>query len=279
MAYDLTKLARLLHVKQLGEKVKQQITALTGRVKNLEDAGGEPNIIESIKVNGTAQTITNKAVDIAVPTKTSQLTNDSGYQTEAQVNAKISATYKPGGSKEFSALPTPAANVLGMVYNVTDAFTTTATFVEGAGKTHPAGTNVVVVQDGSAYKFDVLSGFVDLTPYVVKETGKGLSTNDYTTAEKNKLAGLSNYAHPSHTAKSSGLYKVTIDAQGHVSAATAAVKADITALGIPAQDTTYNVATTTTNGLLSKEDKSKLDGFEIATDAEVTEMLNELFAS
>lgn len=31
---------------------------------------------------------------------------------------------------------------------------------------------------------------IDLTGYVEKETGKGLSTNDYTTAEKNKLAGI-----------------------------------------------------------------------------------------
>lgn len=31
---------------------------------------------------------------------------------------------------------------------------------------------------------------------VDKVEGKQLSTNDYTTAEKNKLAGLSNYSHP-----------------------------------------------------------------------------------
>lgn len=31
---------------------------------------------------------------------------------------------------------------------------------------------------------------------VDKETGKGLSTNDYTTAEKTKLAGLNNFVHP-----------------------------------------------------------------------------------
>ena len=37
-------------------------------------------------------------------------------------------------------------------------------------------------------------------------------------------------------------------------------KSDITALGIPAQDTTYNVATTSTNGLMSSTDKTKLDG-------------------
>lgn len=45
------------------------------------------------------------------------------------------------------------------------------------------------------------------------------------------------YTHPSYTAKSSGLYKVTVDGTGHVSAATAVTKADITGLGIPGSDT------------------------------------------
>lgn len=80
---------------------------------------------------------------------------------------------------------------------------------------------------------------------VDKVDGKGLSANDYTTAEKTKLSGIENgankYVHPSYTAKSAGLYKVTVDATGHVSAATAVNKADITGLGIPGQDTTYSV--------------------------------------
>lgn len=50
------------------------------------------------------------------------------------------------------------------------------------------------------------------------------------------------YTHPSYTAKSSGLYKVTVDGTGHVSATTTVAKSDITALGIPAQDTTYSAA-------------------------------------
>lgn len=80
--------------------------------------------------------------------------------------------------------------------------------------------------------------------FVQKETGKGLSTNDYTTAEKNKLAGIeagaNKYVHPSGTAKSSGLYKITVNSTGHVSAASAVAKSDITGLGIPGQDTTYD---------------------------------------
>lgn len=47
--------------------------------------GAQVNTIETIKVNGTAQTVTSKAVDIAVPTKTSDITNDSGYITISDV--------------------------------------------------------------------------------------------------------------------------------------------------------------------------------------------------
>lgn len=73
------------------------------------------------------------------------------------------------------------------------------------------------------------------------------------------LAG-SMYTHPTYTAKSSGLYKVTVDGTGHVSAATAVTKADITGLGIPGSNTTYNAATTTAAGLMTAADKAKLDG-------------------
>lgn len=72
-------------------------------------------------------------------------------------------------------------------------------------------------------------------------------------------AGANNYTHPGYTAKASGLYKVTVDALGHISSATAVAKADITALGIPAQDTTYGLATTSANGLMSSTDKTKID--------------------
>lgn len=46
-------------------------------------AGAQVNVIESIKVNGTAQTVTSKAVSITVPTKTSELTNDSNLVVDA----------------------------------------------------------------------------------------------------------------------------------------------------------------------------------------------------
>ena len=110
--------------------------------------------------------------------------------------------------------------------------------------------------------------------FVAQETGKGLSSNDYTSAEKTKLSGIAEgankYVHPSYTAQKSGLYKVTVDASSHVSATTAVAKADITGLGIPAQDTTYADATTSTHGLMSAADKTKLDG--VATGAQANKI-------
>ena len=85
-------------------------------------------------------------------------------------------------------------------------------------------------------------------------------------ADKTKLdgvtAGANKYTHPRYTARASGLYKVTVDSTGHVSAATAVTKSDITALGIPIGEdheiTFSNIATgITIPGIGSSVGKSK----------------------
>ena len=48
-------------------------------------SGAQVNVIESVKVNGTALSVTSKAVDVSVPTAVSELTNDTGYITSADV--------------------------------------------------------------------------------------------------------------------------------------------------------------------------------------------------
>ena len=45
------------------------------------DDGAQVNVIEVVKRNGVALPVTDKAVDVAIPTTTSSLTNDSGYIT------------------------------------------------------------------------------------------------------------------------------------------------------------------------------------------------------
>lgn len=97
------------------------------------------------------------------------IVSGKGYQTAAQVQTAVdnalTSAIRPKGSSAFAKLPTPGKANLGWMYNVSDAFTTSASFTEGAGKAYPAGTNVVVVSDGNSYKWDVQGGFYDMTPY------------------------------------------------------------------------------------------------------------------
>lgn len=269
--YDESKLTKLGHLKDLAEKIKSGYTTktefsnLSSKVDGLVSTGGEPNVIEKIKVNGADQAVTDKAVDISVPTKVSELNNDSKFQKDTEVQAAIQEAISASGHAKFEkadTVPDAASAVENVLYLVMNSKTKHYDIYA------KIGAEVVLLDDTT----------VDLSGYVVKEAGKGLSSNDYTDAEKTKLAGLENYTHPSHTAKASGLYKVTVDALGHITAANAVVKADITGLGIPGQDTTYTDATTSAAGLMSAADKTKLDGISIAADAEVSSMLDEVFA-
>ena len=127
--------------------------------------------------------------------------------TKAQVDQKVSSVYRIKGSVAYTSLPT-SGNTVGDTYNITDSFTL-------SNVTHPAGTNIVYTSNG----WDALSGSFDTTSIensisgvdtkltqevsraktaentkVDKVDGKQLSTNDYTTAEKNKLAGIEDSA-------------------------------------------------------------------------------------
>ena len=112
------------------------------------------------------------ATDADLENKADKSTTLNGYgitdaYTKTEVDGKISSVYKPAGNSTFASLPNPSASNLGFVYSLTDAFTTDNRFVEGTGKDYPIGTNVVVVDTGSAtYKYDVLAGFVDLSNYL-----------------------------------------------------------------------------------------------------------------
>lgn len=147
-------------------------------------SSAQVNVVETVKVNGTALSVSNKTVDITVPTDNASLANGAGYKTESEVNAlidaKMTSTYKPQGSIAYTSLPTPASSNLGYVYNMTDSFTIDNRFVDyesGTTKTYPSGSNVVVVLAGTdIYKFDVLSGFVDLSGYATASDVEALTT-------------------------------------------------------------------------------------------------------
>lgn len=74
MAYDVNKLTKLSHLKELAEKSKAYFASKTelkdvsDRLDGVVSQGGEPNVLEGVKVNGVALDIANKMVDILIAT-------------------------------------------------------------------------------------------------------------------------------------------------------------------------------------------------------------------
>lgn len=107
---------------------------------------------------------------------------------------KVSIIYKPCGSIAFADLPTPSADTLGNIYNVTDEFTTTDSFVEGEGTKCSAGTNVGIIlvqttneETGTTtkkYKYDLFS-----------IGGSGGGSDDYVTQKQftTAMSDMTNY--------------------------------------------------------------------------------------
>ena len=106
----------------------------------------------------------------------------SKTEVDNKVSAALTSAIVPKGTVAYANLPTPAKANLGYMYNVSDAFTTDARFVEGAGKKYAAGANVYVVAvttgGSTKYKFDVFMGFVDLSGYQTKADMPGAATNE-----------------------------------------------------------------------------------------------------
>lgn len=73
-----------LSTNDLTNELKAKYDTAATKVNELTETGGEPNKIETVKVNGKALQIdANKAVDVSVPTKISDLTNDNNFVSDA----------------------------------------------------------------------------------------------------------------------------------------------------------------------------------------------------
>lgn len=97
-------------------------------------------------------------------------------ELKTEIVNQISAVYKPSGNIAASGLVSSLLVVgnLGKVYNLTTDATTTADWVEGAGLTVEAGTDVAIVEVDNAgtksYKFNAFAKKVDLSNYKQKQT-------------------------------------------------------------------------------------------------------------
>ena len=171
-------------VKDLKTTVGDSNSGLVKKVADLEKAtgsgsGGLADLntrlttaeeeIDTLQTN-VATLQNDKANKSDVYTK-SEVYNKNETYSKDEVDGKLSSAYKAQGSKTANQLTSSllAAANEGYVYNLSDKLEITdankSLFVENVKSSYPAGTNVVVVKVGSAYKFDVIAGFVDLTEY------------------------------------------------------------------------------------------------------------------
>lgn len=132
--------------------------------------------IDVIKVNGTAQTITNKEVNLTVPTKLSDLTNDgdgtqgSTFPTTAEMDAAIgqavsSAYVYKGSVATVGDLPS-SGNTVGDVYDV-------------------QATGMNYAWNGTGW--DALGQFVDTSVFWTSTTGQSNTLEALTVAEINSI--------------------------------------------------------------------------------------------
>ena len=164
--------------------------------------------LSEITDSGTAAA---KNFTTSVSAESTDLVTSNAVKTA--IDNAVASSYHHAGTKTVAELTSALliAENQGNVYNITDSGTTTADFIEGAGHPIDVGANVGIAKVGNAYKFDLLSGFVDTSNFVEKSStngllkndgsvdtkqyveqvqGKGLSTNDYDNTAKGIVDGV-----------------------------------------------------------------------------------------
>lgn len=154
--------------------------------------------------------------------KTMNIGNASNL-VDVKITGNLSVTSTVTASTFVGAL-SKAITVGGKSYDGHEAITITATDLGISNAMHFVGTTTVTNPTGNYSNGDVILNtstkkeyvynngtwieLGDESSYVLKETGKGLSTNDYTTAEKTKLAGLGNFTLQTATSSTLGGVKI-----------------------------------------------------------------------
>lgn len=303
-------------------KVDSKMTALSDRVDTLESAGGQANVLEGVKVNGTALSIAEKMVDILIATGTANGTLSVNGKDVA-IKGLAALAYKAQVSE--ADLDSALTAVLAAKAAKADVDTLIGSDAGKSARTiaNEELTKQLIPEDAQ----ESLNTLTEIAAWIQKHpddasamnaaiaklneiaAGIGGEEDDYATVmaaiegkitaamagiaqgatkvEKSEINGNIKingqetvvYTHPAGSAVEAGFKKVGSDASGHVVLGDDVTKEDITKLGIPGQDTTYEKATSEADGLMSKEDKAKLDGMAVAEDTEVQSMLDEIFGA
>lgn len=123
---------------------KQEFNDLKTKVDNMVEQGGEPNMIDYIAVNGTRVTPdSNKQVDLTIPVKTSDLTNDgdgtSNFVTAAALSGKVDKEAGKGlSTNDYSAADKGKVDKLVWNGSVLDS-SVLPSFVDDVVEVYPVG--------------------------------------------------------------------------------------------------------------------------------------------
>lgn len=129
-------------------------------------AGANANVIETVKVNGTNQSVSGKSVDIKVPTKVSELTNDKGFATTADVNNAVSKAGKL--TKEIvTTLPSAASAKDNVIY-----------MVKNSGGVSGDAYSEYMLVSGAMEKIGTTATQVDLSNYVTYDDVQGITVSE-----------------------------------------------------------------------------------------------------
>lgn len=161
-AWDAAEQNAKNHADSKVATVQSSVDTLSGKVTALENVGAQANVIESIKVNGTVQTVTDKAVDITVPTKLNQLT---GYDTlTAEVAKKVDAV--DGKSLVDDELVTKLSN-LANIKTVSSELSISGVgelSIESVAASKVTGLEALIQEIHSPIATNVLAGLVMANP-------------------------------------------------------------------------------------------------------------------
>ena len=148
-------------------------------------SGAQANVIESVKVNGTKVEPSSKAVDISVPTKVSQLSNDSGFQTSTQVNSIVTGKGYQTQSQVQSLINSAVGNITSIRYEKVTSLPATGSngviyLVAHSHGTQDIYDEYIWLSETKTYE-KIGNTDIDLSAYVKKSELTAITTNDLNT--------------------------------------------------------------------------------------------------
>ena len=190
MAYDTSKLTKLAALKALAQKVqsdyalKKDLTALSDKVEGLITAGGEPNKLEGIKVNGTLLTLTDKIADILIQESTAN-GNISVNNVDVPIHGLAALAYKSEVSESDLAVTLKA--ILDAKAKQADLDTLTGTGEGSISKMIDAAINKFATD---VTDDDVVNSYKELIDWVATHGPEATQMAGDISANKTAIANL-----------------------------------------------------------------------------------------